>query len=39
MRPFPISLQTARLRLCLSDDEEARVEHEMILESLDHLCP
>ena len=39
MRPFPISLETARLTLRLPDDEGARVEHEMILESLDHLWP
>ena len=39
MRPFPISLHTARLTLRLPDDQDARVEHEMILESLDHLWP
>jgi RimJ/RimL family protein N-acetyltransferase len=39
MRRFPISLETARLTLRLPDDEGARVEHEMILESLEHLWP
>jgi RimJ/RimL family protein N-acetyltransferase len=39
MRPFPISLHTARLTLHLPDDQDARLEHEMILESLDHLWP
>lgn len=39
MRPFPISLHTARLELRLPDDQGARMEHEMILESLDHLWP
>ena len=39
MRPFPVSLQTARLTLRLPDDAGARLEHEMILESLDHLWP
>ena len=39
MRPFPNSLHTARLTLRLLDDQDARVEHEMILESLDHLWP
>ena len=39
MRPFPISLHTARLTLRLPDDQDARVEHDMILESLDHLWP
>jgi RimJ/RimL family protein N-acetyltransferase len=39
VRPFPGSLRTERLTLRLPDDEEARVEHEMILESLDHLWP
>jgi RimJ/RimL family protein N-acetyltransferase len=32
-------LHTTRLTLRLPDDEVARVEHEMILESLDHLWP
>lgn len=32
-------MRTARLTLGLPDDEGARVEHEMILESLDHLWP
>jgi RimJ/RimL family protein N-acetyltransferase len=39
MRPFPTSLHTARLTLRLPDDQDARLEHEMILESLDHLWP
>lgn len=39
MRPFPTSLRTARLTLRLPDDHGARLEHEMILESLDHLWP
>jgi len=39
LAPFPSSLQTPRLTLRLPDDEGARVEHEMILESLDHLWP
>jgi RimJ/RimL family protein N-acetyltransferase len=39
MRPFPTSLKTERLTLRLPDDDTARVEHEMILESLDHLWP
>lgn len=39
MRPFPDTLRTARLTLRLPDAEAARVEHEMILESLDHLWP
>jgi RimJ/RimL family protein N-acetyltransferase len=40
MRPFPSSLPTARLTLRVpDDDQDARVEHEMILESLDHLWP
>ena len=39
MRPFPISLQTDRLTLRVPDDQAARLEHEMILESLDHLWP
>jgi len=37
--PFPTSLTTARLTLRLPTDEDARVEHEMILEELDHLWP
>ena len=39
MRPFPTSLHTCRLTLRLPDDQGARLEHEMILESLDHLWP
>ena len=39
MRPFPNTLHTARLTLRLPDDQDARGEHEMILESLDHLWP
>lgn len=39
MRPFPISLRTDRLTLRQPDDQDARLEHEMILESLDHLWP
>jgi RimJ/RimL family protein N-acetyltransferase len=39
MGPFPISLESARLTLHLPDEEGARVEYEMILESLDHLWP
>ncbi len=39
MRPFPETLATPRLTLRLPDDEGARLEHEMILESLDHLWP
>src|SRR5919112_4849050 len=39
MRPFPTSLSTPRLTLRQPDDEDARLEHEMILESLDHLWP
>jgi len=39
MRPFPILLHTERLTLRLPDDQDARLEHEMILESLDHLWP
>ena len=39
MRPFPITLRTVRLTLRLPDDEGARLEHEMILRSLDHLWP
>ena len=39
MPPFPESLQTNRLTLRLPDAEGARAEHEMILESLDHLWP
>jgi RimJ/RimL family protein N-acetyltransferase len=39
MRPFPSSLRTERLTLRLTDEQAARLEHEMILESLDHLWP
>ena len=39
MQPFPGSLRTQRLTLRLPNDEEARLEHEMLLESLDHLWP
>jgi len=39
MRAFPTSLHTARLSLRLPDEQGARLEHEMILESLDHLWP
>lgn len=39
MRPFPTTLRTARLTLRQPDDQDARLEHEMILESLDHLWP
>ena len=39
MRPLPTALQTARLTLRMLDEEDVRVEHEMILESLDHLWP
>jgi ribosomal-protein-serine acetyltransferase len=39
MRPYPNSLQTARLTLRVPDDHVVRVEHEMLLESLDHLWP
>jgi RimJ/RimL family protein N-acetyltransferase len=39
MRAFPSSLATTRLALRLSDEDGAQVEHEMILESLDHLWP
>jgi len=39
MRSFPVTLHTARLTLRLPDDADARAEHEMILESLDHLWP
>jgi len=39
MRPLPTSLRTRRLALRLPDDDDVRVEHEMILESLDHLWP
>ena len=39
MRPFPSTLRTARLTLRLPDDVDARLEHGMILESLDHLWP
>ena len=39
MRPFPASLHTDRLTLRLPDEQLARLEHDMILESLDHLWP
>jgi RimJ/RimL family protein N-acetyltransferase len=39
MPPFPASLHTDRLTLRLPDEQLARLEHEMILESLDHLWP
>jgi RimJ/RimL family protein N-acetyltransferase len=39
MRPLPTLLHTARLTLRLPDDQDVRLEHEMILESLDHLWP
>jgi RimJ/RimL family protein N-acetyltransferase len=39
MRPFPTSLHTARLSLRLPDEQGARLEHKMILESLDQLWP
>jgi RimJ/RimL family protein N-acetyltransferase len=39
MRTFPTSLETARLRLRVPDEDDVRVEHGMILESLDHLWP
>jgi RimJ/RimL family protein N-acetyltransferase len=39
MPHFPGSLQTDRLTLRLTDAAGARVEHEMIHESLDHLWP
>jgi len=39
MRVFPVSLRTARLTLRQPNDDDARLEHEMILESLDHLWP
>jgi RimJ/RimL family protein N-acetyltransferase len=39
MRPFPASLHTDRLTLRLPDERLAGLEHEMILESLDHLWP
>ena len=39
MAAFPESLQTRRLVLRLTDAAAARVELEMILESLDHLWP
>jgi RimJ/RimL family protein N-acetyltransferase len=39
MPQFPASMPTARLELRLLDEHDARLEHEMILESLDHLWP
>jgi RimJ/RimL family protein N-acetyltransferase len=39
MPQFPTAMQTARLDLRLLDEQDARLEHEMILESLDHLWP
>ena len=39
VRPFPDSIHTERLTLRLPDDGDARAEHDMILESLDHLWP
>lgn len=39
MPPFPLSLHTPRLTLRQPDDQVARVEHEMVLASLDHLWP
>src|SRR3954466_6264375 len=39
MPAFPTSLQTERLTLRFPADATGRVEHEMILESLDHLWP
>ena len=39
MPRFPASLRTERLTLQLPDAEDAHVEHEMIIESLDHLWP
>jgi RimJ/RimL family protein N-acetyltransferase len=39
MRRFQASLRTTRLTLRAPDDEDVRLEHEMILESLDHLWP
>ncbi|HET9851682.1 MAG TPA: GNAT family protein [Candidatus Limnocylindrales bacterium] len=39
MGPFPATFQTERLTLRLPDEEGARLEHEMIHESLDHLWP
>ena len=38
-RSFPTSLRTERLTLRLPDEEGARQEHAMIMESLDHLWP
>ena len=38
-KPFPSTLNTERLTLRLPDDDGARQELEMILESLDHLWP
>jgi RimJ/RimL family protein N-acetyltransferase len=39
MRGFPEMLKTDRLTLHLIDVERARVDHQMVLESLDHLWP
>jgi RimJ/RimL family protein N-acetyltransferase len=39
MRPLPTLLHTARLTLRQPDGQDVRLEHEMILESLDHLWP
>jgi len=40
MRPYPSSLRTDRLTLRMpDDDDDARIEHEMIMASLDHLWP
>src|SRR5687768_13225978 len=39
MRPFPNTLHTSRLTLRMPYDQDARLEHDMILESLDHLWP
>jgi RimJ/RimL family protein N-acetyltransferase len=39
VRSFPVSLRTARLELRQPDDDIARLDHEMVLESLDHLWP
>ena len=37
--PFPNSLETVRLTLRQPDDDVVRLEHELILASLDHLWP
>lgn len=39
MRSFPTSLRTARLTLRQPDDDIARLDHEMVMESLDHMWP